>query len=1375
MLRHPIIRAACHTAVFLAAVVLAAVFLTRTARADTDSPWRKLADRVFHQVANNVDMPNALIPMTMMEDADGFLWLGGTAGLVRWDGYEFRDYRAEPARPDGLRDADTWTLYRDARQQLWVGTVEGGLARYDAAQDRLICVKLVHASCGTQRVGAIDGDGNGGIWVASSAGLYRLDAAGNVAGEFHPLPGRPGSLPDDDVLAVLHDRNGGLWIGTRYGVAHSASGAGNFVAFPLTATAVAVTRMMQDSAGRIWIGTRQHGAFEIDADRATVHAISGTASDGNGETAAEITSLLEMAPGEIWIARYGRGIIEVDAATLATRGITHSPFVPNGLDGDSVQSLYRDRAGIVWVGTEDGLSQYSAAAPGIMTFFGNRDRRDGLPGESLMAIFAAPDGSLWAGLQGDGYAVLDSAHGRRATGLPGRRVFAIAPAPPGGPAGGVLLGTDGGLFLADARGQTVQRVMVPGLPGAVDIRALRTVADTVWMAARDGGLWGLRIGADGTAVVRRHETTPRLTNAVVDVIAPAPDGRLALGTNSGLNLLDPVSGAIEQIPPDPSRPGGLATGSLVGMATDRQGRLWVSTPNGIDILVGRDSRGRAVFRALGVADGLPNPSVDSLAVDRLGFVWAGTDNGLAMIDPNNFSIRRLQRADGLAITNFWNDSVAQTPTGELVFGGIGGMVMVRPGAAAAWTYRPPVVITAVRIGGETVKVPGKQAAPLVVAPAKNSLAVEFAALDFSLPGQNRYAYRLDGFDTGWIDTDAAHRVASYTNLPPGEYTLRLRGSNRDGRWSEPETTLPVRVLPAWYQTLAFRLAVAGCATIMLALLLRGWTAMLRGRQRELERQVAERTGQLSESQLQLRRANAELEARVAERTSALAATEARFRAWFDNAEDGVFVVQVAAGGHFVYEAVNTAMERIFGVPAASFAGHSPQEVFTAESARIVLGHYRAATLGEPIQFETRVTIEGMDRTLDTWIVPLRNPSNLRVERLIGAARDVTQRRALEARLAQSEKLQALGGLAGGIAHDFNNILQAVAGAAVLIQQHSDDQTKVNRLAQSTISAAERGASIARRLLAFARSDELRVEPVATAEVLDGVCDVLTHTLGSAIAVRTQFAAALPNLLADRGQLETALVNLGTNARDAMPRGGTLTLSAASEWVLPGTAHAAGLAAGPYVLISVTDTGSGMDAATLSRAIEPFFTTKPPGQGTGLGLALVKGFAEQSGGGMTIESAPGVGTTVRLWLRQARPDMVPQPLESAPARRPANASARVFVVDDDELVRETIAAGLGGAGFSVVAAASGAEAVEMMQSAAMPDALVCDLSMPGMNGIETIKRARELLPGLPCFLLTGYAGERAALETGDAFTLLRKPISANALSAQIEASLAAARA
>ena len=270
---------------------------------------------------------------------------------------------------------------------------------------------------------------------------------------------------------------------------------------------------------------------------------------------------------------------------------------------------------------------------------------------------------------------------------------------------------------------------------------------------------------------------------------------------------------------------------------------------------------------------------------------------------------------------------------------------------------------------------------------------------------------------------------------------------------------------------------------------------------------------------------------------------------------------------------------------------------------------------------SEMSLRGLALELEAW---------LREE---GAAREAAQ-----ARLARTRRLEALGQLAGGVAHDFANVLQAVQGGVRLAAGRLDrDPGAARHLLELVGGATARGASVTRRLLAFARRGELGVGQVDTAELLEGLEEVLAHTLGAPdLRVRVEAEPGLPPVLADRGELETVLVNLAANARDSMPRGGTLTFAAAVEAVAVGAAapHPAGLRPGRHVRLSAADTGAGMDAATLARAAEPFFTTKPVGQGTGLGLAMAREFAEQAGGGFDLASEPGRGTTVTLWLPAA---------------------------------------------------------------------------------------------------------------------------------------------
>ncbi len=387
---------------------------------------------------------------------------------------------------------------------------------------------------------------------------------------------------------------------------------------------------------------------------------------------------------------------------------------------------------------------------------------------------------------------------------------------------------------------------------------------------------------------------------------------------------------------------------------------------------------------------------------------------------------------------------------------------------------------------------------------------------------------------------------------------------------------------------------------------------------------------------------------VRERTQALVATEARVQAYYEHAQDCLFDIEALDEGGFIVRDCNPRAEACFGADRIAALGRGPEALFGAEAGgRMQEAFRRCLTKRVWRHDETLPTVTG-PRTYDVILVAVAGPAGER--RILGTARDITERRDLEAQLAQAQKMQALGELAGGIAHDINNVLQAVSSALALIARRPDQPVSVSRFAALGSTAAERGAAITRRLLLFARRADLSAEPIDVAGLLTELSEVLAHTLGSAVAVVVEDACDVPPLLADKSQLETVLVNLATNARDAMPDGGRLTLSAGVEQVGPDASHPASLSPGRYVRLAVRDTGTGMDPATLARVTEPFFTTKPAGKGTGLGLAMARGFAEQSGGALAIDSAPGRGTTVALWLPQAEPEA------ADPASGPASASA-----------------------------------------------------------------------------------------------------------------------
>lgn len=399
--------------------------------------------------------------------------------------------------------------------------------------------------------------------------------------------------------------------------------------------------------------------------------------------------------------------------------------------------------------------------------------------------------------------------------------------------------------------------------------------------------------------------------------------------------------------------------------------------------------------------------------------------------------------------------------------------------------------------------------------------------------------------------------------------------------------------------------------------------------------------------------------------------------------------------------------------------------------------------------------------------------------LIGFAkitRDVTERMKAEEALAatrealfQSQKLEAIGQLTGGVAHDFNNLLTAVLGSLELVRKRLAWDPRVSPLLDNAVQGAQRGAALTQRMLAFARKQNLQLQPVELGGLVRGMLDFLRRTIGGHIEINNHLAASLPRVQTDPTQLESALLNLMVNARDAMPEGGRVDLSAE---VCEVGEDRPGLEPGSYVRLQVRDNGQGMDEATLARAAEPFFTTKGVGRGTGLGLPMVHGLMAQSGGEMTISSKPGEGATVELWFPLAPDHQTPassRPETKGPARPAGRRS--VLVVDDDDLVLVNTTALLEDLGYEVAVANSGPEALALVARRPELDVVLTDFVMPKMNGAVLRDEIRKLRADLPVVITSGFPD----LETqGDAARgCLPKPFTQDQLLARLERELSSA--
>ena len=514
-----------------------------------------------------------------------------------------------------------------------------------------------------------------------------------------------------------------------------------------------------------------------------------------------------------------------------------------------------------------------------------------------------------------------------------------------------------------------------------------------------------------------------------------------------------------------------------------------------------------------------------------------------------------------------------------------------------------------------------------------------------------------------------------------------------------------------------------------------------------------------------------------ENLAALQATEAArreadalYRAFFENTAEALFVIGVQADGGFVIEQLNPAHEAGTGLRMAAVGGRRIEKVLPPDLAAAFAANYRRAVATGSVQHYREVLdLTGTPEHWDTVLVQLRDAAG-RVVRVIGSARNVTRQVIAEEALRQAQKMEAIGQLTGGIAHDFNNLLGAVVGSLDLIRRKPEQPERVRRFAEHGLAAAERGAKLTAQLLAFSRAQRLELKPLSVAELVAGMRDLIQRTLGPMIRVRFALDEAPMAVLSDATQLEMAVLNLAINARDAMPEGGELAIRTIPRQI----AADPELAPGDYVELSVTDTGAGMPPEIMARAFDPFFTTKGIGKGTGLGLSQVYGLARQAGGAARIESRPGAGTTVRLFLRCTEAAIEAGAAAGADDTAPGPATATVLVVDDDPDLRRMLADMLDMLGYRVRVAESAAAGLAALAEAP-PDLLLVDFAMPGMNGAEMARIVRDRLPALPILFASGYA-DTAAIEgaIGPEARLLRKPFRLEELHAMLAEALARTR-
>ncbi|MCP3961007.1 MAG: SpoIIE family protein phosphatase [bacterium] len=772
-------------------------------------------------------------------DRRGFLWLGTEDGLNRFDGYEFRVFRHTTDDPASLSYSEITCFLEDSSGALWVGTF-AGLNRFDPGSET--CRRFVHApddrrSLAGDIVRALCQDRSGNLWVGiQGGGLDRLDpVTGRIVHHRNNLrsPGR------DDVRAILEDGAGRLWIGTTGGLDRLDPTTGRCRHFrhdpgdPDSLCHDWVTALHQDCEGRLWIGTT--GGLDRLENSCFLH-------HGHGLAHAKITAICDQEDGRLWIGLDGGGLDLLDPESGMVVHHRHDPRDKTSLGTDRVLSLCRDGAGGLWVGTYGGggLAKAEPRKARFQHYRRHPDDPQSLCHAIVWSIWEDAQRILWVGTDG-GLDRIDRGSGEithflpnpeNPRGLVDHGVRAVYE----GPSGSLWIGTNGGLQRLDRDSGHFERfVHDPEDPTSLSHDEIRTLhedgAGYVAPQARKRYLWiatlggGLNLFDPETAAFTAFRHDPgdpsSLGSDFLRALHQDRHGDLWLGVQgAGLDRFDPKTGRSIHFRHDPRDPGTLSSDFVFSIWEDPEGMLWLGTyAGGLDRFDPRTGR----VRRYSEADGLPCNLIYSLVGDDDGNLWMSSNKGLTRFDPLTERFRTYDWRDGLQADEFNGGSYHKNARGELFFGGINGFNAFFPAAIEDSRFEPPVALTHFQLAGRSL-VPGEAidgrvplAAGLACAQAirlthrDRVFSFQFAALDFSNPRKNRYAFRMVGFDKRWQQADASHRFATYTNLPPGKYRFEVRGTNSDGVWSGHRASIRVAIASPVWGTWWFRALAAAAA------------------------------------------------------------------------------------------------------------------------------------------------------------------------------------------------------------------------------------------------------------------------------------------------------------------------------------------------------------------------------------------------------------------------------------------------------------------------------------------------------------------------------------------------------------------------------------
>jgi two-component system sensor histidine kinase ChiS len=828
-------------------------------------PARLGVDFVFEHLSLEAGLSQSVVTV-IAQDETGFLWLGTQDGLNRYDGYNFKVFKNDPQEVDSLSSSFITNLLVDSQGVLWVGTNDAGLNRFDSASEKFVRYRNdpgEPTSLSGDTVTALYLGSSGELWIGTTAGLNRLDRQRDGFTRYQNLPSDPQSLVSNVVTDIHSDGEGGMWVSTNLGLDHFDPQTGQFEHFePLDGTAL--NTLYQDREGVLWIGSLQ-GLYKLQPQSGELTYFQNDPNDPHSLSANAVTAILQDRTGAMWVGTNGGGLNRYDPERERFYHYQNDPFDPLSLSNDVVQTLFEERSGILWIGTFGGGADFFDRQKA--KFFHVRrmlGQQGSLNDPIVWSFMDDHQGNFWVGTTTGGLNRLDAGAG-------GFRYYLNDPGDP------TSLSSNQVWRVYEDRQRTLWIGTGAGLdrydPQTNSFEHFPMAAVFTIFEASDGGFWlgtlaGLNRMDRETGEIRTFVNVPGNPNSLsgnfVTGIVEDAGGVLWLANfTGGLDRYNPTSGRFTNFHYIEGDETSLPNLTVLAIHLDSQGVLWLGTQGGLS----RFNQNTGNFTTYTEVDGLPNDTVLAILEDERGDLWLSTNRGLSHYDSQDGIFKNYDNSDGLQSDEFNQAAAYRGEDGELYFGGINGFNVFYPEDIVDNPYIPPVVITdfllfnqPVPLGGDSpLQKPVYQTSEIPLNYRDDFLAFEYAGLHFSSPQENHYAYLMEGFDKDW-NYVGNRRFASYTNLPPGEYTFRVRASNSDGVWNEQGAALRIVIPPPFWQTWWF----IGLVSVLLAGTVLGvFTLRIRAienQRRRLAELVEERTQELQQTLQELQRSKEAAEA-----------------------------------------------------------------------------------------------------------------------------------------------------------------------------------------------------------------------------------------------------------------------------------------------------------------------------------------------------------------------------------------------------------------------------------------------------------------------------------------------------------------------------------